>query len=245
MLSGTTRPAVRPAQAAGIVTPPPAPDAAAEEAPAIAMPAGSAASPPEEVFAPAAPTEAIDGDAAEAATAQAGVRVVPASQIDILPPEPAASEASDDSAVPVFRSAFWGEPEEGASGFAGTGGQAGALRDVQQEAAARAAMEDGSWLAALERDLFGAGSPQPEVPQPAPQPIETPQPQEDPSPPAQPIETPRPQEDPVPSPQPIVPPQPPEIPPVTPPNQPPTRADGELLVEDEVDSLGRREPKLY
>jgi CPA2 family monovalent cation:H+ antiporter-2 len=86
-----------------------------------------------------------------------GFRVVPASEIVILPPEPRPAEGAEEPA-PVFRSEFWAEPAEAGDEpelFATTTASIPPLTDVHEAAAARAAVEDGSWLEALERDLFG------------------------------------------------------------------------------------------
>mgnify|MGYP001555455389 CR=1 FL=1 len=183
----------------------------------------------------------------------AGFRTVPESEITILPPETAGATSTGQSAEPAtpsFRSEFWQEdepPRAEAGGepqlfTTGTGPSVTGLRNVQEPAAA---VDDDTWLAALERDLFGeraGGQPPPnEDPQPVPQPIETPTPQEDPTPAPQPIKTPRPQEDPTPAPQPIETPQPQEIPgtapqPVTtpvPPAAPPTRAAADEPADSE------------
>jgi hypothetical protein len=181
---------------------------------------------------------------------QGGFRVVAPSEIIILPPEPV--HPAGGTAARPFRSEFWADeepPGEAAAPadddepqlFPNGGGPAGThMRSVQE---AEPPVDDNTWLAALERDLFGgpAEPPRPnEEPPPTPQPIETPQPQEDPVPPAQPIETPQPQEDPLPPAQPIETPQPQEVPGTpqpppqpSPPAAPPTRAHH--AADEEVD----------
>jgi len=227
---------------------------AADEAPVMAEPAASL-EPAEPAVTPTmaeAPTSAEEPAAASAAS---GFRVVPPSDIFILPPDPSARAGSWGEAEapvkeeprPTFRSEFWDDPatdRQGESTFAGAV-RSPQMRDVHASEAARAAVEDGSWMAALERDLFGDETPTShQDPDPTPRP-----PQEDPAPAPQPIETPRPEEDPAPQPQPIVRPTPQEIPgtppPAVPPVTPPTRAGGDQDEDGEVDALGRREPRLY
>ena len=192
------------------------------------------------------PAAEAPAEPAASANPQPGFRVVPPADIFILPPDPSTRTGSwgetdapvKEDSRPTFRSEFWDDPAPGGEGESTPAGaaQSPPMRDVHASEAARAAVEDGSWMAALERDLFGGDAP------PAPTP------QEDPAPPPQPIETPRPQEDPAPAPQPIEQPTPQEIPgtppPAVPPVTPPTRAEW----DDEdaaVDALGRREPRLY
>jgi CPA2 family monovalent cation:H+ antiporter-2 len=119
----------------------------------------------------AAEPQGLDGEPARAASAEAGsmgeapsegsdgsFRVVSAAEIDILPP--ASNAEAADEAVPRFKSEFWAEPTEGHGGAAGPEPD---LIDVQQAAAARARLEEGSWLEALERDLFGTLGGEPDV----------------------------------------------------------------------------------
>jgi hypothetical protein len=119
----------------------------------------------------AAGPQGLDGEPARAASAEAGsmdeapsegsdgsFRVVSAAEIDILPP--ASNAETADEAVPRFKSEFWAEPTEGHGGAAGPEPD---LIDVQQAAAARARLEEGSWLEALERDLFGTLGGEPDV----------------------------------------------------------------------------------
>jgi monovalent cation:H+ antiporter-2, CPA2 family len=233
-----------------------APEPATEPEPA--EPAPEAGTIAEAVFAQFAPAEAEFEPPSEpgGAPPRPGVRVVPASEIVILPPEPGAGDAAAP-APPLFRSEFWDEPDEAGAEpelFPGQRRPPGPMRDVREIEAARAAVEGGAWFEALERDLFGAQGeeegavpPRPsEEPQPAPQPIETPTPQEEPLPSPQPIETPHPAEEPLPPSQPIETPAPIEIPnPTAPPSyQPPLRDDREPG-DESVDALGRREPRLY
>ena len=178
-----------------------------------------------------------------------GVRVVPASEIVILPPEVGEGTTAGSEPLP-FRSQFWDEEDSMEPElFPGQRRPAPPLQDVRDIHAARTAVEQGGWFEALERDLFGepaedlgAQPPRPGEPGPTPQPIETPMPQEEPLPPAQPIETPHPAEEPLPPAQPIETPTPIEIPsPTVPPSGPVAVAE----VDAEVDERGRREPRLY
>ena len=197
-------------------------------------PAGAATPAPEAIQTEAVPV------GVEPVRATAGFRVVPASDIFILPPEPPASkgreEQLEEPATP-FRSEFWqedeprpeddGEPQLFASGPIPAG-----LRNVHEVQPEGAPVDDASWLAALERDLFGgesvAGPAAPTGPDGDPQPV--PPPQEDPQPAPQPARPPQPQEDPQPAPQPFEQPTPVEIPVEAPPQaptpgMPPTRAE--------------------
>jgi hypothetical protein len=198
----------------------------------------------------AAPTAFADAESDSVPPRPSSFRVVSAAEIDILPPEAPRWEPppAAESAAPVFRSEYWSEPVEGEEiDFFRT-----PLKDIQQEQAARAAVEEGSWLEALERDLFGerasedplAGTPsRPEAPPPVPQPIETPHPPEEPPPAPQPVRPPeRPIEEPLPPQQPITTPNPPEIPTNQAPEVRPERRED---AESEADSQGRREPRLY
>jgi len=182
--------------------------------------------------------------AADDSQSRPRVRVVSAAEIDILPPQ---AEATSAKAEPLpFRSQFWDE-EDGMNetGFAGPRQSAPPLQDVREIHAARAAVEQGDWFEALERDLFGSYQEESEVraarPAPTPQPIESPTPTEEPLPPPQPIEQPQPAEEPLPTPQRIDTPSPTEIP-TPPPVQPGQTADRN---GDETLAVGQDEPRIY
>ena len=188
------------------------------------------------------------------AQARPGVRVVPASEIVILPPELGEGTPAGSEPLP-FRSQFWDELEEegmAADIFTERRRPTPPLHDVRDLHASRTAAEQGDWFEALERDLFGGEAvepgtqPRPEEPPPTPQPIETPTPQEEPQRPEQPIETPHPVEEPQPPAQPLETPVPIEIPSSPlPPAGPVAVDEGNGEPDGDVDALGRREPRIY